>query len=95
LRRETDRCSSPFGALDLAGNVWEWVADEYAAYRPGSVTDPPAVTTAAASADKRYSLRGGGWDDGAPSDVRAANRGSGGSAVRNVNFGFRCARGVL
>jgi serine/threonine-protein kinase len=86
---------SPYGAQDLAGNVWEWVADEYGDYRLGSFTDPPAVKTSKPERDKRYSLRGGGWNNDAPSNVRAANRISGGSAVRNSNVGFRCARGVL
>jgi formylglycine-generating enzyme required for sulfatase activity len=71
------------------------VADEYGDYRLGSFTDPPAVKTSKPERDKRYSLRGGGWNNDAPSNVRAANRISGGSAVRNSNVGFRCARGVL
>jgi formylglycine-generating enzyme required for sulfatase activity len=50
--------ASPYGALDIAGNVWEWVADRFQSnYYSSSPTDNP---TGPASGDYRV-LRGGGW----------------------------------
>ena len=73
------------GALDLAGNVWEWVNDWYGPYRGSSQTNP----TGPASGDKRV-LRGGSWYDGAD-DVRSAYRFDITPDGRDDNFGFRCA----
>jgi serine/threonine-protein kinase len=81
--------ASPYGALDMAGNVWEWVADWYdSAYYTNSPRNNPKGPAAGDS----KALRGGAWN-GIQSSVRASYRyyytpdyryGSG--------LGFRCAQ---
>lgn len=80
--------SSPYGVMDMSGNVAEWVRDwyddEYYA------TSPEIDPTGPATGSYRV-IRGGNWSGNAD-DLRLANRdGSCADFARNW-VGFRCAR---
>jgi serine/threonine-protein kinase len=78
--------ASSCGALDMAGNVWEWVAD-WSGYYPSEHQVNP---TGASSGEKRV-LRGGSWRYGRIS-ARCAYRGGREPDGRGGLIGFRCAR---
>jgi formylglycine-generating enzyme required for sulfatase activity len=79
--------ASPFGALDMAGNVWEWVADDYAAYPSVDVTNP----LVSESPGSRGVVRGGSWDYGATA-LRVTYRLPVPADSGNASIGFRCAK---
>jgi formylglycine-generating enzyme required for sulfatase activity len=79
--------ASPYGALDMAGNVWEWVNDwvDEAYYQSSPSSNPGGP----ASGEYRV-VRGGSWHD--PEDgQRAAYRGWAAPDDTDITLGFRCA----
>jgi hypothetical protein len=80
----------PYGNLELAGNVWEWVAD---AWNPTTYRrDPPRVDPRGPVAGDVHVLRGGGWSTFS-TNLRVANRMT--STVAGSPSGFRCARSFV
>jgi formylglycine-generating enzyme required for sulfatase activity len=82
------RGASPYGAEDMAGNVWEWVRDWFAedTYRQSPPEDPQGPPSG-----KYRVLRGGSWND-SDWNLRSASRLKLLPGFR-VNFvGFRCAQ---
>jgi formylglycine-generating enzyme required for sulfatase activity len=80
--------ASPYGALDMAGNVVEMVADWYDAtfYQSSPVTDPRGPATGT-----RYSGRGGGYKSEAVWQRVSARDWYDPSDISKT-LGFRCAR---
>jgi formylglycine-generating enzyme required for sulfatase activity len=83
------RGASPYGALDMAGNVWEWVSSAYLPY-PYNAKDGREDLT-------REHVRGtrGGGQDSPPDELSTTHRGR--HVSRNFrsghhNIGFRCAQ---
>jgi formylglycine-generating enzyme required for sulfatase activity len=80
---------SPYGALDMAGNVWEWLADWYDTNYYATVGENARNPQGPTSGQYRV-LRGGAWiyDN---DDARSANRDGFDPSSFNDDFGFRCA----
>jgi eukaryotic-like serine/threonine-protein kinase len=77
---------SPYGAFDMAGNVWEWTADWYEAgyYSRSPEQDPTGPDTGHLKV-----MRGGCWVSGT-SSLRATCRKAELPSMWAPNVGFRC-----
>jgi formylglycine-generating enzyme required for sulfatase activity/predicted Ser/Thr protein kinase len=80
--------ASPFGCLNMAGNVWEWVEDDYVASYVGAPTD--GSPRRGSSFSPRV-CRGGSWYNGA-NMCRAATRKERKATTSMGTLGFRVAR---
>jgi eukaryotic-like serine/threonine-protein kinase len=79
--------ASPYGALDIAGNVWEWVSDWW--QEDYYSVSPPSNPLGPTSGSDKV-LRGGSWE----TDwlrLRVAYRDYSDPATGNNTSGFRCA----
>jgi formylglycine-generating enzyme required for sulfatase activity len=72
--------ASPFGVLDLAGNVWEMTSSR------------KSQDYASPRTDEKRVIRGGGRGYGDAFFVRTTYRGGSVPAYRGADLGFRCAQ---
>lgn len=79
--------ASPFGLLDIVGNVWEWTSDWEGTYPPTPETDPKGAKTGT-----RRVVRGGAFNGAYASWIRPTRRYSDRPETRSHAYGFRCAK---
>jgi formylglycine-generating enzyme required for sulfatase activity len=76
--------ASPYGVLDLAGNVWEWVSDWFDYYTPELASNPFGPETG-----RQRALRGGAWVN-FEHGVRSTGRSAIEPDKSDSFIGFRC-----
>ena len=77
--------ASPYGALDMAGNVWNWLSDWFKAYPGGDQNATKYYGTV------WHVLRGGSFASLTPFDLRSTRRAGDYPVNANQYDGFRCA----
>jgi formylglycine-generating enzyme required for sulfatase activity len=81
--------ASPYGALDMAGNVSEWVADwldqDY-------YSDPPPFNPLGPDSGQYRVWRGGSWANISPERIQTYSRTGNLPTDTSSGIGFRCAR---
>ena len=82
--------SSPYGAFDMTGNVWEWTQDWYDTeyYERSPSSNPPGPNSGSIK-----TARGGSWKS-LISSLRTADRGRPVPDSTSDVWGFRCVREI-
>jgi formylglycine-generating enzyme required for sulfatase activity len=80
---------SPYGVMDMAGNVWEWVQDWY---DWGYYAKSPSKNPQGPFSGKERAVRGGSWGVNGEGDTGTSPRNQGDPRDKFVVLGFRCAR---
>jgi formylglycine-generating enzyme required for sulfatase activity len=83
VRQYEGKGDSPFGVVDMAGNVWEWC-----------LTDYDNKTNDVNSFANRRVLRGGSWNINSADFFRCVDRGWFDPLLRDNYFGFRVSRSL-
>ena len=78
--------ASPYGVLDMAGNVWEWASDFF---DPGYYQSSPSENPLGPGSGSRRVIRGGSWFNPA-SGIRTVARASQKPDMALDTIGFRC-----
>jgi formylglycine-generating enzyme required for sulfatase activity len=77
--------ASPFGAVDMIGNVWEWVST------PVVLSKLAESQPATPQSNSLYPAKGGGWRS-PPEMATISYRNLVDPKMNNPTFGFRCAK---
>ena len=72
--------ASPYGCLDMAGNVWQWCRERYTDFPTGSEAQKVVASRV---------IRGGGWDVKLPVNLRSATHTFAPEATGKDDIGFR------
>lgn len=86
---EDDRDVSPYGVMDLAGNVSEWVNDFYSDTR--IITDGELVNPIGPISGNMHTVKGGSFLSDEPEASRFVFNRFGAAPDAAQNYGFRCA----
>ncbi len=81
-----DKGASPYGALDMAGSLWEWCDDDFGPYSGGSLDGDPDF------GHGFKAIRGGSYQNYRNNAFTGSYRDRGDPRERKANVGFRCAR---